>query len=108
MGCCGQGRKAVATLRTARAHAPVANAPSAASSGTLRPPDPADPAAPRPARPVLPDGPAILVRYLARVPVRIVGAATGRRYDFRPEAPLRLVAREDAVILLGSPSFRLA
>jgi len=63
---------------------------------------------PRPPKPVLPDGPAVLVRYLAGAPVRIVGAATGRLYDFRPAAPVRLVAREDAMTLLASPSFRPA
>ncbi|HLK90048.1 MAG TPA: hypothetical protein VKZ18_09140, partial [Polyangia bacterium] len=90
-----------ATPRALRPPAPRTSLATASSS-------PVAPVTPRQSRPPLPDGPAILVRYLAGAPVRIVGAVTGRHYEFRPAAPTRLVAREDAIALLASPSFRPA
>jgi hypothetical protein len=122
MPCCGEGRRAAATAvkaRLATVTAPVAAttvrpAPRPARvpavlgpSGAPTSPDPRTAVAPRPAKPALPDAPAVLVRSLARMPLRVVGAATGRSYDFRSASAVCLVAREDAVTLLSSPSFRL-
>lgn len=126
MPCCGQGRRAAATMKAVKAPTAIVPAPVPAriarpvARPVVTPPQvrgprispmpPNAPAvvAPRPAKLELPDGPAVLVRSLAGLPLRIVGAATGRSYDFRAASAVRLVAREDAVTLLASPSFRLA
>jgi hypothetical protein len=47
-----------------------------------------------------------MVRYLATAAARIVGARTGRTYDFTGAAPLYIVAAADAPALLASPHFR--
>jgi hypothetical protein len=134
--CCGQRRSAAARLtkspvRASMTAVPNESAPRPVAPGGAPAPVPRPlrsplaaqrppaagassvaaisfPVAPLPPKLELPDGPAVLVRYLARAPARIVGAATGRRYDFTPASPVHLVAREDALTLLASPSFRPA
>jgi hypothetical protein len=115
MPCCGQGRGAApAPVRqpTARAQPPKQTArpvaPAAAEAPAPRRPSPTARSVAAAPPPRLPDTATVDVRYLARVPLRVMGARTGRVYSFTSDAPLRAVAREDALVLLGSPSFRRA
>jgi hypothetical protein len=66
----------------------------------------ASPPTPRPAalKGAAPVG--ILIRYLQRTPVRVVGPSTGRLYQFSGSAPLQIVAAQDAQALLRTSLFR--
>jgi hypothetical protein len=75
-------------------------------------------ATPRPsARPPTPDArprpapraaPAILVHYIEKTHVTVIGPSSGRRYQFSPGAPFQLVLTQDAGALLQLRQFRRA
>ncbi len=93
MPCCGQRRAAIAARPP---NSPVPKPPPAPT-----PPPPPRPGTLKGAAPV-----GILIRYLQRTPVRVVGPSTGRLYQFSGSAPLQIVAAQDAQALLRTSLFR--
>lgn len=75
---------------------PMVNVPPTAR----RSPAPADRPAPAPTLGT------VTLRYLARSPILVQGAVSGRAYRFSEHAPLQPVARADASAMLASGHFR--
>ena len=91
MSCCGQRRAIL------HAPMPVREAPI--------PPVPPEPAR---AAPVAAGERRVAVEYLARAPVAVRGAATGRLYRFGAAEPRQHVEERDAAALLRTRFFRRA
>jgi hypothetical protein len=94
MACCGQ-RRAAAVARTAGRPAAGGVAPS---------PVPRPAVAPAPVR----ASAGVMIRYLERAPIQLMGPRTGRIYRFSGAAPLQLVATPDVPTLLMMSQFRRA
>jgi hypothetical protein len=88
MPCCGQGRAQLARSLT-RAAEPA--------------PRPAEPPAPRPGAAA---DARVLLRYLARAPIALRGARTGREYRFDATHAEQHVEAADAAALLSTRFFR--
>lgn len=96
MGCCGQGRQ------TLRKPAGPPSREAVATRGKQRPV--AQAAMPSTGAPTAGRG-TVWLRYLARSPVRVIGAMTGRRYVFSGESAEQLVDARDVDAMLASRHF---
>ena len=92
MACCGQ-RRAAAVARTAARPASGGRAPASV---------------PRPAATPARASAGVMIRYVERAPIQLLGPRTGRIYRFSGAAPLQLVAAPDVPTLLMMSQFRRA
>lgn len=97
MACCGQKREQL--KRAPKTRYATINRQAATQTAARLPPQPQQTVNPTAVHS------AVKLRYLASARVRVIGAATGRTYEFSGASPLQSVDARDAEALLRSRFF---